>query len=76
MTRPPLHPVIIDLNLLYPVNGEERRANQGEGLVPMAVADTGGDQDEEGINEAKSALSEQYSLPVIRSDYSQAGGAR
>ncbi len=71
VTRPPLHPVIIDLNLLYPVNGRKGARTRVEALVPMAVADTGGDPDEEGINEAKSALSEQYlfcrlSGPTIR----------
>ncbi len=59
-TKAALHPVIIDLNLLYPVNGRKGARKRVEELVPKAVALTGGDSDEEGINVDKSKLSEQY----------------
>ena len=55
-----LHPVIVDLNLLYPVNGRKGARIRVEELVPMAVSETGGDPNEEGINVEKSKLSEQY----------------
>jgi serine protease AprX len=60
VTKPALHPVIIDLNLLYPVDGRKGARKRIEQLVPKAVAQSGGDPQEEGINDAKSALSEQY----------------
>jgi len=58
---PRLHSVIIDLNLLYPVDGRKGARDRVERvLVPEAVSRTGGDPAKEGVNTSKSALSEQY----------------
>ena len=55
------HPVIIDLNLLYPNNGRKgARKRVEEFLIDKAIEQTNGDPSREGINVAKSALSEQY----------------
>lgn len=56
---PQLYSVIIDLNLDYP----EGRASAGavvRDLAAEAIAQTGGDPQREGINQLKSAYSDQY----------------
>lgn len=57
---PELHPVIVDLNLLYSPNGRKGARQRVEALIAEAVAATGGDPAKEGVNVPKSQLSEQY----------------
>jgi subtilisin family serine protease len=68
-SEPETHPVIIDLNLLYPVDGRRgARKRVKDELIPQAIQLAKDDRKRksveeptsEGVNESKSALSEQY----------------
>lgn len=57
---PRLHAVIIDLNLLYPVDGRKGAKERASKLVEEVVRRLGGEAQHGGVVEAKSRLTEQY----------------
>ncbi|WP_435017205.1 S8 family peptidase [Tundrisphaera sp. TA3] len=57
---PKLHPIIIDLNLLYPREGRIGAKRRVAELIGRAIRAASGDESREGINHARSGRSEQY----------------
>lgn len=65
---PALHSVIIDLNLLYPVDGRRGAKVRVEALLGEVMAESGGGRKGEGIVAAKRDLSDQYLFCRLTAD--------